>query len=275
MSMGCSAKSHLQALKPEALRVNGVIIPRDEIAREAQNHPAPTPAEAFGAACRALAIRELLLQEAKRLSLKWSPLEDDRARRETDCDAMIRALIEQEVATPQPDDASCRKYYENNCARFSSSPIWEAAHILFGASRHDRKAYAAMTEMAQITFEILTKDPRRFSELARMHSSCSSAAQDGNLGQISRGQTTPEFESALAALLPGQISPPIASRYGFHIIRLDRYVPGRTLPYEAVAERISSYLVDALRQRTIAQYIARLVSRSRISGIVLSNAEKI
>ncbi|MBL8908581.1 MAG: peptidylprolyl isomerase [Rhizobiales bacterium] len=271
--MGCSVASPLHSLKPGLVSVNGVVIPRDEIAREAQNHPTPSPAEAFKVASQALVVRELLLQEAKRLNVEWHALEDERGRRETDTDAMIRALTEQEVTTPEPDEASCRKYYENNRGRFSSSPLWEAAHILFGASRHDRKAYAAAREMAQVASDLLTKDPRRFAELARQHSSCSSAAQDGNLGQIARGRTTPEFETALAVLSPGQLSPPVASRYGFHIIRLDRYMPGQPLPYEAVAERIASYLAEKMRHRAIAQYIARLVSRSRISGINLPNIE--
>ena len=271
--MGCSVKSHLHSLKPESLSVNGVVIPRDEIAREAQNHPAPSPAEAFRAASRALAVRELLLQEARRLDVKWDALADERGRRETECDAMIRSLIEQEVSSPKPDEASCRKYYESNRRRFRSSPIWEAAHILFGASRHDREAYSAAREMVEVASKILADTPRRFAELARLHSSCSSAAQDGNLGQISQGQTTPEFEKALAGLLPGQISPPVASRYGFHLIRLDRYLPGQTLPYEAVSKRISDYLAEAVSRRAIAQYIARLVSRSNFTGIELPNAE--
>jgi len=272
MNMGCSVASPLHSLKPEFLSVNGTVIPRDEIAREAQNHPAPSPAEAFKVASRALVVRELLLQEARRLNVQWQALEDERGRRETDTDAMIRALTEQEVTTPEPDEASCRKYYENNRGRFSSSPIWEAAHILFGASRHDPKAYAAAKEMAQVASDLLTKDPRRFAELARQHSSCSSAAQEGNLGQISRGQTTAEFEKALALLSPGQLSEPVASRYGFHIIRLDRYVPGQTLPYEAVAGRIAGYLAENVRHRAIAQYIARLVSRSSITGIDMPDA---
>lgn len=271
--MGCSVKSHLHSLKPESLSVNGVAIPRDEIAREAQNHPAASPAEAFRAASRALAVKELLLQEARRLDVEWCALTDDSGRRETDCDAMIRSLIEQEVASPKPDEASCRRYYESNRLRFRSSPIWEAAHILFGASRHDREAYSAAREMAEVASTILADTPGRFAELARLHSSCSSAAQDGNLGQISQGQTTPEFEKALAELLPGQISPPIATCYGVHLIRLDRVQPGETLPYDVVAQKIAGYLADAVRHRSIAQYIARLVSRGDITGITLPNAE--
>ena len=76
------------------------------------------------------------------------------------------------------------------------------------------------------------------------------------------------------ALEPGQLcAEPVATRYGFHIIRLDRKHEGRTLPYEVVADRIADYLRDSVRQRADAQYIARLVSAARIEGVDLAGAD--
>ncbi len=45
----------------------------------------------------------------------------------------MRALLEQEVVTPEPDEAACRRYYEQNRRRFRSHPIYAAAHILVAA----------------------------------------------------------------------------------------------------------------------------------------------
>ena len=106
------------------------------------------------------------------------------------------------------------------------------------------------------------------------YSRCPSAAQGGNLGQITAGQTTPEFEQALFALEPGQLcEAPVATRYGFHVIRLERKHEGRTLPYELVADRIADYLRESVRRRADAQYIARLVSAAHIEGIELAGAD--
>ena len=106
------------------------------------------------------------------------------------------------------------------------------------------------------------------------YSRCPSAEQGGNLGQITAGQTTPEFEQALFALEPGQLcEAPVATRYGFHVIRLDRKHEGRTLPYELVADRIADYLRESVRRRADAQYIARLVSAAKIEGIDLAGAD--
>src|SRR5690606_4297524 len=77
MSRGsCSAQSVLAGVPRIAVSVNGVAIPHDAISREAQNHPAPTPLDAWKAAARALIVRELLLAEARRLQIRREPAED-------------------------------------------------------------------------------------------------------------------------------------------------------------------------------------------------------
>ena len=103
------------------MTVNGVAIPRDVIAREVQHHPARTPAESLKAAARALVVRELLLQEARRLEIEAEPLSDSDGRRETTEEAAIRALVDREVRTPTADAATCRRYYEQNRQQFRSS----------------------------------------------------------------------------------------------------------------------------------------------------------
>ncbi len=270
----CSAHAQIPAGRPATVSVNGVSIARDAIVREMQHHPAPKPIAAWQQAARALVVRELLLQEARRAGIAPQPVSDASGRRETDEEAMIRGLIEREVTVPEPDEATCRRYYENNRARFRSADIYEAAHILFAALPADAQAYAQARADAAVVLAELREHPDRFADLAQAHSRCPSAAQGGNLGQITTGQTTPEFEQALIALEPGQLcAEPIATRYGFHIIRLDRKHEGRTLPYEVVAGGIADYLRESVRRRADAQYIARLVSAARIEGVELAGAE--
>ena len=120
----------------------------------------------------------------------------------------------------------------------------------------------------------LAERPESFAALAGAYSGCSSAAHGGNLGQITTGQTTPEFEKALVALAPGELcAKPVATRYGIHIIRLDRKHEGKLLPYDVVASRIADYLNESVRRRADAQYIARLVSKAQIEGIDLAGAD--
>lgn len=271
--MSCSLHT-LDLPKPQTVSVNGVQIARDAIAREAQHHPAAAPRTALEAAARALVIRELLLQEARRTAVEAAPLSDDTGRRETEEEASIRCLVEQEIKTPEPDEATCRRYYERNRKLFRSPDIFEAAHILLSAPAGDHAAYQRAEADARAVLSELKQRPERFADLARAHSACSSAAQGGNLGQITAGQTTPEFERALFALEPGTICrEPVATRYGLHIIRLDRRIEGRELPFELVARRVADYLRESVTRRATAQYIARLVSRAEIRGIAMDGAE--
>jgi peptidyl-prolyl cis-trans isomerase C len=260
--------------KPAVVSVNGVVVARAAIAREVQNHPAPKPILAWQAAARALVLRELLLQEARRVGITAEPAVDGEGRRETEDEALIRALAEREVTVPQADEDACRRYYEQNRRRFRSADIFEASHILFAAPANDRAKFAQAQRDAAAALAELAEAPERFADLARAHSACPSGQQGGNLGQITAGQTTPEFEQALQKLAPGALTEaPVATRYGLHIIRLDRRHEGRELPFELVHARIAAYLGERARRTATAQYIARLVSGASITGIELAGAE--
>ncbi len=268
--MGCTHQSALAKAPRTSVCVNGVVIPHAAISRETQNHAARTPAAAWQAAAQALVVRELLLQQARRLGIAAVPRGDTAGRRETMDEATIRALLEREVATPEPDHDWCRRYFDCNRGKFRSPDLYEAAHILFSASRDDTAAFAVKRAEATTALAFLQREPQRFAELARAHSACPSAAQGGSLGQITAGQTTPEFESALKELEPGSMTPvPVETRYGFHIIRLDRRSRGTALPFETVAPAIGRHLRKTAALHAHALYVQKLAAEAHIEGIKL------
>jgi len=266
--MSCALHTDLANSVRLPVSVNGRVIPHDVISRETQNHAARSPAAAWQAAAMALVVRELLLQEADRLELVAAPEHDDKGRRETREEAKIRALIERDVVTPEPDEPSCRRYYDRNRSRFRSPDIYEAAHILFAASRNDQQSFERKRAEAQAVLAVLEREPERFAQMAKDHSACPSAEQGGNLGQITSGQTTKEFEKALLGLEPEAMTPvPVETRYGFHIIRLDRRIEGAELPFSMVEPGIAKYLREAASARAQALYIGMLVDQARIEGL--------
>lgn len=268
--MSCSAKSTLAGASRTKVVVNGVVISHDLISREVQHHPAPNPVAAWSSAARALVVRELLLQEARRKALSPEPLSDEAGRRETDEEAMVRTLVEQEVTTPEPDEETCRRYYRQNLARFRSRDLFEACHILLAAHPDDAAAREEARRAAGELIAQIGKAPHLFPALAEAYSACPSGKSGGNLGQIGPGDTTPEFEEAVYRLAPGEMtSEPVESRYGFHIIRLDRRIDGREVPFELIRDRIAGYLAERSRRVAIAQYVARLAAVSEVSGVDL------
>jgi peptidyl-prolyl cis-trans isomerase C len=255
-----------------AVSVNGVPISRKDIAAETQNFPAANPGAAWHAATRALVIRHLLLEEARRLGIAAEPQADADGRVETDEDALLRALLEREVQTPRADDEILRRFYENNRKRFVTPPLFEADHILIAARREDGAAFAEARQKAASLAAVLAREPERFASLARDCSDCPSREIGGSLGQIGPGDTTPEFEAALVGLTPGEISAPVETRYGVHLIRLARRIEGALLPFEAVRSRIAGYLKEHVRRQATAQYISLLIGRADIRGIALEGA---
>jgi peptidyl-prolyl cis-trans isomerase C len=266
--MDCSITNALP--KPKAISVNGTVIPREVIAREVQNHPAEKPILAWQAAARALVVRELLLQESARIGIEAEPLRDPEGRSETSEEAAMRVLVEREVVTPEPDEAACLRFYEQNRQRFCSGDLYEAAHILIAAHPGDVAARTAARATADTILYAVRKDPALFAEFARSYSDCKTSAQDGGrLGQLTRGQTVAEFEVALQRMQPGEFA--IAeTRYGLHVVRLDQRAPGEMLPFELARDRIADYLATSVRHRALAQYVSVLAGRAEITGVTLA-----
>ena len=252
--------------------VNGVTISRKAIAAEVQNFPARNPGEGWRAATRALVIRELLRQEALRLDICVEQKTDMDGRLETAEDAQLRGLIEHEVHVPEADEETLRRFYGKNLHRFVTPSLYEIDHILIGARRNDGDAFTAAREKASALGAILATSPERFAALAREWSDCPSASLGGSLGQIGPGDTTGEFEAALVDLVPGEISAPVETRYGVHLIRLTRRIDGRQLPFEAVREHIASYLLEHVQRRATAQYLSLLIGRADISGVAIDGS---
>ena len=270
-SSGCAIKPVL-AVKPRTVSVNGVIISRSAIAQEIQNHPASKPTDAWLAAAQALAVRELLLQEARRLQIAPAPMEDDKGRRESLDEASVRMLVDAEVKTPEADDAICRRYYETNAQRFRSSDLYEVRHILLPAAHADESARTQSRQRAAAILAELKLDSSTFCNLAATMSACPSGKVGGNLGQIGAGQTVPEFELALDRISEGDLAL-VETRYGIHVIALDRRINGRTLPFELVRERIACWLNEKVRRQAIRQYISILAGKADIVGIELASTE--
>lgn len=241
----------------ETLAVNGVEIPPAAIDAEIQYHPADSLDNAHRQAAQALVVRELLLQEAARQGIVGDTPEQT-----------IATLLEEAVQTPDADEATCRRYYDNNRRRFRSPDLYEAQHILIAAAPDDDEARAAATRKALTLLTALAHDVGRFETLAREHSDCPSKDSGGHLGQVTRGSTVPEFETYLCSLDEGELcAAPVESRYGIHIVRLLRRESGRDLSYEAVRGKIADYLRDHAWRMGVRQYIQVLAGGARIEGI--------
>lgn len=249
--------------------VNGEVIEPNAIAREAQNHPAPPdkPGLAWRKAANALAIRTLLLQEAKRRGLAADPRNVGTGKRETDEESLIRTLLEDAVRPPHPEREAVEAAWRSNPERYRSPPLWKVSHILVACDHADEEGRAAAKSRADAICARANANPDDFPAIASESSDCPSGSAGGTLGQIRPGDTLPEFEAALRELAEREITArPVATRHGWHVIKLDAHNPGRALPFEAVRDRIAEAMEKTAWARESKRFVDDLIKRSDIAG---------
>jgi len=231
------------------ITVNGVAV-------DAAGHASP----------QAAAVRELLRQRAVAAGLAAPDVSGDES------DQAIERLLEKEVATPEPGEDECRRYYDAHPAEFTSGELAFARHILFQVT--PGAPVPAIRAKAELTLADLAKDFSKFEPLARELSNCPSSEQGGNLGQLGRGETVPEFEQALFNGAYTGIYPQLVkTRFGFHVLAVDRREPGRRLPFEASRPRIAQRLRERVLHKALQQYVRLLAADAEIEGVDLDAAK--
>ncbi|MEO8804006.1 MAG: peptidylprolyl isomerase [Rudaea sp.] len=211
------------------------------------------------------AVHELLRQRACNLGL----IGDDADEAETE--RAIERTLAEEVPVPEPSEEECRRWYQANLARFRSGDLACARHILLQIT--PGSPVPAIRGFADALLHELQAQPELFEERARKHSNCPSGANGGNLGQLQRGETVPEFEKAVFEdTTIGVLPKLVASRHGFHIIAVDRRIAGAQLPFDIVHDRVAAELRQRSEARALSQYVRVLAGSAEIEGVELDAA---
>jgi peptidyl-prolyl cis-trans isomerase C len=124
-------------------------------------------------------------------------------------DILIQTGVKNIMANINITEEELEKYYKDNMQMFKSEETASAKHILVDT----------LEEMKKIQLEITNGMP--FEEAAKKYSKCPSAPQGGSLGSFTRGRMVPEFEKVAFELKVGEISEPVKTQFGYHLIQLD------------------------------------------------------
>ena len=132
-------------------------------------------------------------------------------------------------------EADAKAYYDEHPDEFKVAAGRTASHILVATEAEADRIRAEVT-------------PENFAELARENSTdTASAKQGGSLGQIQKGQLVPEFEKVAFALKDGEISQPVKTQFGWHIITAD-VTPARTTSFAEAKDQIIQTQLSQKRQ---------------------------
>jgi peptidyl-prolyl cis-trans isomerase D len=159
------------------------------------------------------------------------------------------------------DESALRGRYEKETARFVASEQRQAAHILVSV---DPKADAAAWQAAErkaTQIAAQAKSPGAdFAALARANSDDpGSRASGGDLGWIEKGVMPKPFEDALFAMQPNQVSAPVKTESGYHIIRVGEIRSGRQIPFEQARGELAREQAEADREKQYNDLAGRLV----------------
>lgn len=158
--------------------------------------------------------------------------------------AMVESIVKGENLT----EDKLKKIYEEKAKKIEGQKEIRAKHILLDTEKE-----------AERIKKKLKDEP--FSELAAKYSlDKSTATKGGDLGVLYTGNMMPAFDEAIKNLKVGDVSDPVKTTYGWHIIKLDSRKDPEVLPYEKVKQK----LLQDLLQGAVNQYIAELVKDVKV-----------
>ncbi|NIY18793.1 MAG: hypothetical protein GWM98_30030, partial [Nitrospinaceae bacterium] len=149
-------------------------------------------------------------------------------------------------------------YYEEHLKEFWRPEKIKARHILFILDKSLALEDIALKESKAARALKKIRQGQKFEEVAREYSEDISANSGGDLGEIERGKMVPEFEKAAFQLKEGEVSGIVKSPYGLHIIKVDKFIPGGTVPFEEVRAQIQRKLQSEKGKTEYEAYLTEL-----------------
>lgn len=155
--------------------------------------------------------------------------------------AMKKVISDVEVT-----DKQIKEFYETNKEMFKTGDTIEARHILVDSE-----------ELAKEVIEKI-KGGMSFADAAAEYSTCPSKAQGGNLGRFGRGQMIPEFEKVAFESEVGEISEPVKTQFGYHIIEVQSKQEAEVQPLDKVKDMIKANLLQEMQNYTYLSFLDNL-----------------
>jgi len=174
---------------------------------------------------------------------------------------MERLVLDVGEKAPKPKKQELLDFYQANRERFAVPPMLHASHIVKNVNDTVDEA-TAQAAIAVAEAELTAGGA--FAEVADRHSDC--AGQGGSLGWFPVGEMVEEFEAAVLALEPGQVSPVFRSVFGFHIAQLHDRRPEGIRPFNDVKDEIEGALQAEKRERALEEFVDHLKEKAVVKS---------
>ncbi|MDP4090901.1 MAG: peptidylprolyl isomerase [Bacillota bacterium] len=145
---------------------------------------------------------------------------------------LTQYAINKVLSDVEVSEAEAVGFYFSNKEAFLEEASVSARHILVDSLEQAEEVSAKL------------KGGMDFSEAAAEYSTCPSKSRGGDLGQFTRGRMVPEFEEAAFNLEVGEVSEPVQTQFGYHIILVDSKTEAKEKAYEEVKPMIMNELIS-------------------------------
>lgn len=168
--------------------------------------------------------------------------------------------LDKNLPAPVVTDEEIQAFYDENQQAFLQPATFSAAHILvqFPANPPtDEQKAECLSKLSEIKAK-LAADGSNFGDLAKEFSDCPSKEQGGDLGRFPEGSMVPEFEAALKNLAEGEISDPVETQFGYHLIKAGAKTEASIAPFEDAKEQIKQFLENQQTGKAAMEQLNRI-----------------
>ena len=186
----------------------------------------------------------------------------DDLKRELSDQMRFNQLLEEESQCEQISEAEALQYYQDRPELFRTEELLSASHFLKMGKTEEE--FDQALEAVKSIRQRLEKG-EDFTELVRAESD--DKGNDGNLGTFGKGRMVPEFEQAAYALKPGEMSQPVKTQFGWHLIQLHDRIAPKVTPFEDIKEKVMEYLTERKKDKVFEAFLDRLKAEATIEEV--------
>ncbi len=200
--------------------------------------------------------REQFEQELSKSNMSFETYRNEVLREQL----LLLKLKKRIIVTMDVDERALREIYEKE---FSSEPelYFTASHIILQANEsNDAEIKDAVTAI----YKEVTEGKTTFAEAAKSYSQDGSAANGGALGTFSARDMVPEFSERLAEMKEGEVSEPFRTRYGWHIVKLDKVEKHDPPTYNESYEMLRNIYYQRNVEKMFQTWLKKKRSESKI-----------
>ena len=186
----------------------------------------------------------------------------DDLKRELSDQMRFNQLLEEESQCDPVSETDALKYYEDRPELFRSEEQLSASHLLRMAKSEEE--FEKALEDVKALRERLQKG-EDFTELVRAESD--DKGNDGNLGTFGKGRMVPEFEEAAYGLEVGELSEPVRTQFGWHLILLHEKIPAKITAFDDIKEKVIEYLTERKKDKVFEDFLDGMKAQATIEEV--------